>query len=53
MAALGREHTPYMVDKEVFSEAHPYLFELVEPYVAGEISLEQALDGVFSELESR
>jgi hypothetical protein len=53
LAALGREHTLYMMDKDVFSQAHPLLLEHMEPYVAGEVSLEQALEGVFSAPESR
>lgn len=53
LAALGREHTLYMVDRDVFSEVHPLLFEHVEPYVVGDLSLEEALEGVFAGMERR
>jgi hypothetical protein len=46
LALQGKDHELYMVDKGV--SMHPLLFENVVPYVAGEATLDAALDVVMA-----
>ena len=46
----GTDHQLYMIDKNVFSSMHPMLLQHAEPYVTGEISLEESLDRMMVQL---